>query len=398
VIQVALSLPLLVAAVLLFASYQSLGEVDVGYPVERIVSVKAFYGDSAGRNRTLEKQAEEAIAGHLLGIPGVQGTARRGRVQTLLSATTLVRAEAFNEDDRIFANADTTRSISRHMYPPARHWVVSDDYFRLLELRVVAGRALGPEDRIGSLVSVVISQELSKYLGGPASAVGRSIQVGSRGEQLRVVGVVEDVYDVLSGRKGLSASAHPDLYLSERQANSADTEILVLMTTPDAHEVVAAEARRMTRSGPPPIIRELADAQDGSERAMRILTILFGFFGGSTLLLVLLGAYSVTAFSIGQRRRDIAIRLALGASEGSVVRAVLLEMLRLGGVGVLAGLLLAMLASRALTPFLFGTFSHMPSLYASMVLGIGLMIGIASYYPARAAVRSNPMLSLRSDR
>jgi ABC-type antimicrobial peptide transport system permease subunit len=224
--------------------------------------------------------------------------------------------------------------------------------------------------------------------------IGRTVQA-DLGTVYTVVGIVED------GKYGaLQEAPEPYLVLPLTQAEYVDRMNLVVRTAGDASALVHqlnAEVREIAPDLPPATAitsREYLEYSVGSTKAPAVM---IGAFGLLALVLAMVGLYGVMWYSVMQRTREFGVRLALGASEGEVVRMVLGKGLRTTLVGVVLGFLLALAGTRVLSGLLYGVGTFDPLVF-SLIPAILLFVGqLASYLPARHASRADPVVVLRAE-
>jgi ABC-type antimicrobial peptide transport system permease subunit len=136
---------------------------------------------------------------------------------------------------------------------------------------------------------------------------------------------------------------------------------------------------------------------DRSAARQRFTMLLLSLFAGIALLLGVIGIYGVMSYAVAQRTREIGVRMALGASPGDAKRMILREGLSLASIGIVAGVLAAMLSTRALSGLLFGVTAMDPLTFSAVPVGLVVIALLASYLPARRATRVDPMAALRAD-
>ena len=275
--------------------------------------------------------------------------------------------------------------------------MVAGDYFRTLGIPLVRGRLFDPTDpprrpRSDAAISAVIDASLAeKYFPGE-DPVGRTI---SQGPDAVIVGVVGSVRD-----SGLDQAAYPTVYYLYRQYPLFTMSVAVRGGLPAG--AVAKLARSAVAALDPQV--PLYDVQPLEERVSRSLAtrrlamaVLAGF-AALSLLLAVLGVYGVISYGVGQRTREIGIRMALGARPGDVERMVLANGLLLSAVGAVAGTLVFLGLGRVLEALLYGVGPRDPAVLAGGVALLGAVAALASYGPALRASRVLPVVALRGDR
>ena len=402
VVQLAFAVALFVSAARLVRSYQRIAQIDLGYPAERIAIAKPLFDPARYGAWSSRAQFADDIARSAAQLPGVSTVAIRGNFVELRStsqphaaARTLDDASRF--DSRLIPDRDTSRAVRVRPFPSTT--VVSDDYFSLLKLRMRVGRNFAPDDIAGSPAVTVVSASVAQKLWPSSNPVGHTIQVGSRGDALTIIGVVDDIRTLRGGSAGFTDTPVPTLYLSTRQALSAYPEILLT----GRGDVLALRARLadLIRAADPSLIliRDLTLASQFDEAMLvtRVFGGLIGVFALSALALSIIGIYGVVAFGIAQRTREIGIRIALGGTPGDVMRVIVKEGLRFVTVGLAVGLLLAAGVGRLVKTFLYGVSPLDPIAYATVCLAFGAVAIVACWWPARRVTRIDPLIALRAD-
>jgi predicted permease len=272
---------------------------------------------------------------------------------------------------------------------------VSPGYFETMGVRLHAGRGFVSSDGAGAPPVVVVNRTLAERYWPDASAVGETVLVGDaqRSERATVVGIVADVK-----HDGFEAEASPQLYRAIDQAPSRG-RFFVIATDGAPESVASATREALSRVDPnlPLGVRPMNDVVRESTLQWSISSLLLGIFGTVALALASLGIYGVISYSVSARRRELGLRMALGATRRDVRRLVLSEGLRLSGIGLGIGLALALVVARLMASVLYGIGPFDPVTFA-FVLGIFLVTALlASLLPASRASRTDPTGVLRYD-
>jgi predicted permease len=270
---------------------------------------------------------------------------------------------------------------------------VDPGYFATLRIPLRAGRVFTAADREGAPPVVVINQTLAQRLWPGASALGKTVRLGD-GPPLEVVGVVANGTYERFGERPVSF-----LYRASAQNYSSSVSI---MARAEGGAGVALEAIRRELQG--------MDANVAPEQAMplesligvslfpqRIAAFFIGGFGVLGLLLACIGIYGVLAYQVGQRTREIGVRVALGARAGDVVRMVVRHGFKITALGAVIGLLLAAAATRLLSSLLYGVSATDPLTFTAVPALLLVVALVASWLPARRAARVDPMMALRAE-
>jgi putative ABC transport system permease protein len=282
--------------------------------------------------------------------------------------------------------------------PAMRIAPVTPGYFRALGLRLVRGRLFTDLDRNGSTKVAILTQAAARKFFPNEDPLGKRIVLGwSHNGELRsgeVVGIVQDFK-----QSTLDKDADPQLFLPYDQAPLGALSVIVRSNADLG--AVAAAARAGVREVDPDLplykLQTLEEVVSASVAQPRFYMLLLGGFAAVALLMAAIGIYGVIAYAVSQRRQEIGVRMALGATRRGVARMVLRQGLMLAVVGAAAGLLGSFLASRGLRSLLFVVSANDPMTYAGVALTLVLVAAVASYLPARRAARMEPQLALRGE-
>jgi putative ABC transport system permease protein len=271
-------------------------------------------------------------------------------------------------------------------------------------MRLLRGRDFEPTDDARAPAVVIVNRTLAESAFPGGDAVGRSLMIDDTPEgprRLEIVGVVEDVR-----HEALDTPPVPDVHISITQVNSnvsphlANNQFWALRASGNA-AALARAVRAAVKSIDPEVaasdIRPLDDYLADAGGTLRLSLRLVWAFAAASLLLAAMGLYGLVAFSVGERTREIGIRMALGARAADVVRESVGEGVRLAGTGLVAGLAGALALGRLVRGLLFGVPPHDPATLALVALLLGGVTLAASWVPSRRAGRVNPAVALRSE-
>jgi ABC-type antimicrobial peptide transport system permease subunit len=258
----------------------------------------------------------------------------------------------------------------------------------------MAGRRFTDADRRASPLPIIVNDTFARrYFGSAAAAVGQRMRTGRAGGEWRtVVGVTSDVYT-----RALDKPVAPELYTP---VNGYGIPSLMLAVHTTGNPLNIANATReaiwsVDRDVPVSDVQGMSTLISTTLARPQLLLSLLGAFAVTGLVLGAIGIYGVVAFGVVRRRREIGIRMALGAERNTVVALVLRESTGYAFAGIAAGLLLAAAASRALKGLLFDVSPTDATTYGLLAAGVLAVVAIASYAPARRAASVNPVESLR---
>jgi predicted permease len=269
---------------------------------------------------------------------------------------------------------------------------VSSNFFRTLRLPVLQGRGFGHADETARVA--VVSEALAARYWPKESAVGKSISIGEK--PLEVIGVVRE-----AKLRSLGEKPQGVLYLPLSQAPSLPQRTLNVRVRQGQEGPVAAalaaEVRTLDRDLPLPSFRSLRDLIGDSLLAQRLGALLVGAFGAAGLLLACVGVYGAMAYTVGQRTREIGVRMALGAQTVQVLRLVLRQGIVLAVAGIGTGLVAALAATRIVGHLLYGVSATDPLTFVTVSVLLAATTLVTTYLPARRAARVNPMVALRAE-
>jgi predicted permease len=375
VAEVALAVVLASGAGLAARSLSHLMSTDLGFDPKGIAVVSLSMGSSHdGERAAYYQRLLEAVRA----IPGVESAGAAKTLPGQADVEMLRLAIPGKPDELVRANV---LHISR-------------DYFRTLRIPVKSGREFTDNDRGGkdARYVVVVNETFVRRYGLVGDPIDQTLTLWDT--PMTIVGVVGD-----TRQAGPSEPAEPMLYLHALQVMRGGVNLMVRGRGDPLR--VAADVRKAVWSVDPnqTIIRITTLDQQLSEVVARprLLAVLMGLFAALGLLLGAVGIYGVLAYSVSQRRREIGVRLALGARPMDVLRMVMGGGLRLVGAGLALGLVGALALTRLMDSVLYGVRPHDPVTFASVVVGLLGVAVIASWLPARRATRVPPAVTLRAE-
>jgi predicted permease len=272
--------------------------------------------------------------------------------------------------------------------------VVAGDYFRALGIPLIRGRTFSRADSRDAEPVVVVSQTLARRFWPGEDALGMRVKIGaSDAEPATVVGVAADVR-----HRSLGSEPEPFYYRPLAQAPWPDEMYVIGRSAVDPSQLVPLIREQLWAIDPGLPITEVTTADeliDGSIAAPRFRTLLLSAFGAFAVLLALVGIYGVIAHAVGERRREIGVRIALGAEGRTILGMVLFRGLRLTAIGIALGVVGALGLTRSLAGMLFGITPYDAATFIAAVLALLLVSLIACWLPARRAARVDPQESLR---
>ena len=378
--QVALSLTLLVGAGLLLRSFDRLSRVRTGLDTDailfRVALTEARYPEWSEHY-----QFWDQLFARLEQIPGVRDVATVSAAP--LTGRSTCGSLAPEEDPRRFEGGDTCAEVRS----------VTPGYFRTMGVPLVRGRDFDGTETEDSPDVIIINRTAAELLWPGDDPLGKRITTGFSNRWHDVVGVVADVKQF-----SLDEVTPPQTYLPYRQWRSGNRYVVVRPVA-DASVLLPRLREAVWAIDPQIAITEMGTFDTLRRRTMaddRFRTVLLVGFAGLALLLAVLGLYGVVSYSVSQRRREVAIRMSLGARADRVLTMVMAHGLRLAALGLMLGLMIAASLTRVLSAIVFDVSTHDPVTFAGVPLVLLLAAVTATWLPARRATRVDPMVVLKS--
>jgi predicted permease len=377
VTQVALACLLLVGAGLLIRSFSRVLDIDLGFRPGHTAAWRIETGNryNAAPERRL---FYDRVVRRVQAIPGVESVG-------LSDALPLSR-------DRSWGLGKKGAQYPPGQYPNAHPRVVDWRYLQTMKIRLVSGRLFEEQDNADHEHVLIINEKAAKRVWPGENPIGQTTNFG--GTNRRIVGVVANVrHQAVEEEGGLEA------YLPIAQYNSSSME-LVVRTGVDLNAIapsVRAALREIDRSLVGGEYQPLDALVERAVSPRRFMMLLLAGFAGAALLLASVGIYAVVSYSVGQRRQEIGIRMALGAPAGAVRRMVMMKTVALAGAGIAIGALSALLVGRVTSSMLFGVEATDPASFAATVSVLVFVAALAGFWPARRASRVDPLAALRGD-
>jgi len=380
--EVALSLVLLVGAGLLGRTLMNLERVDVGFVAERALAMEISLPDtrypSAEARIAFYRRAVDALRA----IPGVQSAA---------ASSTL----PLSGNDMGVGFTIEGRQVRDEDHINAAYHAVSPEYFATMGIRLLRGRAFSGHDDERAPAVMVISDTMARTYWPNADPIGRRVTVsyGNTGPR-EIVGIVADVKE-----SAVSEPPRAEMYTPFAQT---PWPFFTVVVRADRDPAPLAAALRTTVTQldpeqPPGDVQTLGYYLREATAQPRFTAALAATFALLATVLAGLGIYGVLAYSVAQRRREIGIRMALGARAADVRALVVGQAVALGAIGVAAGVAAAIGLTRVLASLLFGVSASDPLTFAGVCMVLLIVVGAAAYLPARRATRVDPLVALRAD-
>jgi putative ABC transport system permease protein len=392
--EVALAVMLVIGAGLLLRTVANLASVDAGFDRARLVTFSMALPAADYPQPSARAQLYQRLLEKLRAMSGVQAV-------TAMSGLPPNRPLNANDTD-----------IDNYTAPPEGPYEnidyyqsVSTDYFETMGIPIVQGRSFQRSDAASAGMVAVVNETLVNTFWKGRNPIGQRLRpcCGDEAPWFTVVGVAKDVK-----QGGVDRKTGTELYffvdqtanLPPRFANAPGTMNIVLRTTlPPAtlRQGVETAVREADPSVPIVRLRDMNGVFEESISRPRLLAQLLGGFAGLALLLAAIGTYGVLSYMVAERRREIGIRMALGADQSRVLTLVMKQGLVLTTVGIVGGLAGAFALNRLIASLLFGVRPTDPMTLVAVVATITLVAGVACWLPAWRASRVNPMVVLKDE-
>ena len=380
--QMAFSLVVLVAAGLLVRTLQNLQTADPGFATDGVV-----VADFDLQLRSYARPAGEAfyqqLRERMAALPGVAG------------ATWVSIAPLTGGNQRTIVSVPGYR-FERGEREEIAFNAVGPDYFRTMGIAMLRGRDFADRDRAGAQRVAIVNETMAKHFWPNGDAIGRFIHNGPRDSLGRmVVGIVKD-----SKHASMTDAIEPYWYVPLGQSYSSTMTLVVRASGRELDGLVAdlrREVRTLDEALPIQRVRTMTELRGQSLEMQRLVAGMLGAFGVLALFLASVGLFGVMSFLVSLRTRELGVRIALGARPRSVLTLVVGQGVRMALIGVGAGLLLALAASRVLSGILYGVSATDPLTFAGVALLLTAAAALASWFPARRATRVDPVVALRAE-
>ena len=388
--QLAVSVILLVGALLLIRSYQRLQQVDLGITPEHVLTFTISVPPGRVPDAAAARRMLAAIETRLAATPGVEVAA---------AMANLPLASAGPPDDFVIEG----RAAPAPGAPAwnARYLMTTPRTFHALGIPLRRGRLLDDRDAPGQPLVAVINETAARLYWSGDDPIGRTIRYYPQetSPSIRIVGVVGDVRSL-----GPGLPAPPAVYVPFEQAPRPPYEgrtMWFMVRVPGNPTAIVASARAAVAAVdaglPLANVRPMTEVVSGTARQPRFTTLVMSLFAGVAFALAGLGLFGVLAYTVEQRRREIGVRVALGADKREIFRLIIRNGMALALAGVGIGVPAAWLATRLMAGMLSEVTRADPLTYVSVIALVASSALLASYLPARRATRVDPLVALRID-
>ncbi|HYV99501.1 MAG TPA: ABC transporter permease [Gemmatimonadaceae bacterium] len=389
--EIALSLMLLIGAVQLTLSFIRLERVDPGFDPSNAITASVRMPLPNGFRPILDgpkyQQFYRQLMDRLRQAPGVKAA----------GGSSVLPLTGQDEWSSVTIVGQTPPPNGRGLR--TIYGVVDGDFFGAMGIRVLSGRGFDERDVTDGTPAIVVNRAFAKAYFGAANPIGQ--QLNPRFEfradppARTIIGVVEDAHQA-----GLGEATTPQVYVPESQLPYPFMNVVVRSAGTDARTLIPALKNAVGAIDPNVAVaqvRELEDLVGTSVARQRFSMSVIVIFAAASLLLAVVGLYGVIALSVRQRKRELGVRMALGANARDVVTLVLREGVWVSAIGVAVGAVGAIALARVLTSMLFEAKPADPAVIAGAAVAVALVSLVATYVPARRAVQVDPTAALRAD-
>jgi len=384
VAEIALAVVLLSGAGLLIKSFVALHNVVLGFRPENVLVMRATMAGPRDAALPRARQYFRDVLAQAAALPGV------------LAAGATMAPPGYVESTAVYF-------LDR--VPPQHEWnrapsvvlsIVAPGTFAALGIPLKAGRDFSNGDTEDRPFVAVVNEALVRKSFANQNPLGRTIFCPFDSfKGMTIIGVVGDVR-----QRGPEREPMPECYMTYGQHAFNGTTLSVVARTAGDPNVLAETLRRVAQEKSPDVPMKFTTMEailSENVAAPRFRTLLFAVFAGLAVCLAMAGVYGVMAYAIGQRSTEIGLRMALGASTGSVLRLVLGQGLALAGLGLALGLGAAVTGTRLLTTVLFRVRPNDPVVYLAVAALLGVVALVACYIPARRASKIDPLTAIRQE-
>ena len=382
VIEVALSVILLVAAGLLVRSFLALQHVDLGFTTNRVLTAFTDYAVDTEQEILIRSKVYTDVLDRLRAVPGVSAAAG--------IAFLPMGREPRAARDYFVEGRPEGQPGER---PQAEVYAITSDYFKTLEIPLRAGRDFDRTDTPERPRVAIINETLAHDTFSSESPVGRHIRIGSRSPWMEIVGVVGD-----TRWQDPSHAAPAVIFVSSAQG--AGKSLTILARTSLDETLLASTLRTLLHDANPTVPVRFETMEELFDFALaypRFRTQVIGLFAAVAALLAAVGIFSVLAYLVGQRTREIAVRRAVGAQAADVIRLIVGQGLRLIAVGLILGLAGALAGARLLEGLLYEIGPWDVGTYLGAIVVLGVAALVATLIPAIRAATIDPFIALQQE-
>lgn len=381
--EISFAIMLLVSAGLILRSFVNLSNISVGFDPNKVISMYIAYSNDKYPERYQRENYMQRILGKIESLPEVKAVS----IGLSRPPDELYRRDSFSIEDR------TDQNIKNKYV--ADYLPISSHYFRVLNIPIIKGREFTDADKEGAQKVTIINETLAQRFFKNEDPIGKHINLGDAGDpstSFEIVGVVNDIK-----YSGLTDKPQNQLYFSYLQQQFGGVFIFVRTVSDPAkmRELIKRQIYSIDFDQP---VREMLTIEELLDNALiqqRFNMILLGVFASLALILTMVGVYGVISYSVAQRNHEICIRIALGATQSSVMKMIFRHGFILLLLGLLIGIMSALAATQIIKSLLYNVNAVDVTTYFVTILVISVVALLASLIPALRAIRVNPVNAFR---
>ena len=392
--EVALSVLLVIAAGLLIRSFWSLSHVDTGFRSQQLLTARITPDESFCNDPTRCLAFYRSLLDRIQTTPGIS----HASLVNTLPLGGRVAKRSFDIEDFTVASSTQTQPL---------FWldVVTSDYFRVMGIPLVSGRWFNESDEAGGPPVVVVTATTARKFWPGGTAVGKHVRFVGEKDWRTVVGIVADVraYDLQNNvpdyMKGTAYVPYTSKATLEDGRVPAEMTLAIrtIADDPRAANLLRATLTQIIPDVPVSEIRTMRAVVSEAASTSASTTVLFATFAGVALVLGVVGIYGVLSFLVSRRRREMGVRMALGARRADVLLLVMKEGGKFALAGIALGLIGAFFLAKLLAAQLYGVSTVDPITYVSVSVLVAIVTLAACFVPARRAMQVDPMVALRGE-
>jgi putative ABC transport system permease protein len=378
--EVALAMVLLIGGGLLVRSFTRLLNVSPGFNPENVLTFRVQLPDAKYPKKEDNQAFFRELLARVQSLPGVDSS----------GATSILPLTNGGTNFRFYPEGQTAETGTP---TSAQYRVVSPDYFRAMDVPLLRGRVFTAADTNDSQPVAVVNQAMARRYWPNTNPIGQRIVITDRPPTAReIVGITGDVREA-----GLDQAAEPEMYVSLFQKGSGSVSLVVRSKTAPLSftSAVTEQVHSLDKDLPVQGVLSMEEVVGTSVGSRRFSTYLFTLFSLLALVLATVGIYGVMSYTVAQGTRDIGIRMAIGARPSDVLKLVLGAGMRQVLLGASIGIVGAIFLTRFVASLLYGVTAHDPVTFVAVVILLAGVAPAACYFPARRAMRVDPMIALR---
>ncbi len=381
VVEVALALVLLAGAGLLVRSFAKLARLDPGFAMDRVVTMQVQLNGRKYPTDESRRQFSDGLLERIQALPQVEGAA-------------LSNLSPFNNPGLLSFDIGG-RPPEAHQ-PIAVSYFVTDRYFSAMGVRLLRGRTFNAADMTSPALVLVVNETLAKQYFPNEDPIGRQLTIHFISRPALTGEIVGVVGDVMQGVLGVPAPAQfyapgvgwGNIFHVMVRTSGDPAALLPLLKGP---------VYALDKNQPVAGLRTMTAAMGSAQARSRLMLMLLGIFSLIALVIAGVGIYGVMAYAVGQRTVEFGIRMALGASRRDILRQVLHRGMKVVSLGLLVGMVAALILGQILESLLYNTSPRDPVTLAAIVVLLAGVAFLACLLPARRATKVDPMVALRSE-